>query len=418
MPPDLARPPRALPPAPPDDPDTDRTVLRLRRRPDIASVLRRILAEDGRTLEEQLLLARTPAPPFEEAERGRVMAGLLRAAGTGEPWTDAVGNVLAWCGEAGPSPLVLSAHLDTVFPASQEIAFRQEGDRWIGPGICDDARGLAALLALVRALRRLPGMLGYPILVAATVGEEGAGNLRGVRHLFGPEGTAHDARGFISLDGAGVGRVIASGVGSRRVRAQIGGPGGHSWVDWGRPNPIQAMARGIAAFDAIPLDPGTTVSVGRVEGGTSVNAIPTGVWAEYETRSESEESLEQVETAMAGALTAAVEGANAGVPAEHRLSLELEVIGRRPGGITPPESPLVRAALAATRAVTGTAELAASSTDANLPMSLGIPAITLGAGGEAGDAHTPHEWYRNEKGPDGVVRALLTLLTLGVATGD
>lgn len=374
--------------------------------------------DDVRTLEQQLLLARTPAPPFAEGPRGEVMASLLMEAGTGDPWSDEVGNVLAWMGSPGPAPLVVSAHLDTVFPASQEISFRQEGDRWVGPGICDDARGLAVLLSLVRALGALPSALSFPLLVAATVGEEGAGDLRGVRHLFGPGGTAADARGFISLDGAGVGRIIASGVGSRRVRARIAGPGGHSWVDWGRPNPIQALARAIASFDEIPLDPGTTVSVGRVEGGTSVNAIPTGVWAEYETRSESEDALERVETALAGALERAVTEVGAGAPEPHRLSLSLEVMGRRPAGTTAPDAPLVRAAVAATREVAGGAELAASSTDANLPMSLGIPAITLGAGGEAGDAHTPHEWYRNEKGPDGVVRALLTVLALSAAGGD
>lgn len=412
---DLARDPLALAAAPPHEPVLMDRVRRLLDDAAVRDAARAIRDDDSRTFREQLLLAATPAPPFHEAERGRVMARLLAESGAGEPWVDAEGNVLAWMGPPGPAPLVVSAHLDTVFPASQEIAFRQDGDRWIGPGICDDARGLAALLALVRALSGLPERPAYPVLVAASVGEEGVGDLRGVRHLFGPHGFASDARGFISLDGAGVGRIIASGVGSRRFRATVSGPGGHSWVDWGRVNPIQIAARGLAAFDAIPLGEGSTVNVGRVEGGTSVNAIPTGVWVEYETRSEREDELQRIEAALNGALEGAVAQANGEAPAGVGATLDIQRIGRRPAGTTLPDAPLVRAAVAATRVVTGGAELAASSTDANLPMSLGIPAITLGAGGEAGDAHTPNEWYRNEKGPEGVLRALLTLLALHAA---
>ena len=413
---DLARRPLALSTQPHEDEKLRRRIRDLLEDFVLQDAARSIREDDSRTFREQLLLASTPAPPFQEAERGRVMARLLKESGAGEPWIDAEGNVLAWMGPPGPAPLVVSAHLDTVFPASQEISFRQEGDRWIGPGICDDARGLAVLLALVRALAGLPGRPGYPVLVAASVGEEGVGDLRGVRHLFGPQGAAPDARGFISLDGAGVGRVIASGVGSRRFRATISGPGGHSWVDWGRVNPIQVLARAVAAFDHIPLPEGCTVNVGRVEGGTSVNAIPTGVWVEYETRSEREDELRRIEGALTRALEEAVAGADgAGRDAAGAASLDIQRIGHRPAGITEPGSPLVRAAVAATRVVTGTAELAASSTDANLPMSLGIPAITLGAGGEAGDAHTPAEWYRNVKGPEGVLRALLTLLALDAA---
>ena len=414
---DLARDPLALAVEPPPDPLLADRVLRLLQDPEVQEAVEAVRADDPRTLREQLLLASTPAPPFHEAERGRVMARLLEESGAGEPWVDEEGNVLAWLGPQGPAPVVVSAHLDTVFPASQEIAFRQEGDRWIGPGICDDARGLAALLALVRALARLPGRPGYPLLLAASVGEEGVGDLRGVRYLFGPQGTAPDARGFISLDGAGVGRVIASGVGSRRFRASLSGPGGHSWVDWGRVNPIQILARGLAGFDRIPLGAGSTVNVGRVEGGTSVNAIPTDVWVEYETRSERESELARIEDALTAALEAAVSDANRDGPAGLGAVLDIQRIGRRPAGITPPDTQLVRAAVAATRTVAGSAELAASSTDANLPMSLGIPAITLGAGGEAGEAHTPREWYRNDKGPEGVLRALLTLLALD-ALGD
>lgn len=409
---DLARDPLALPPRPAEDPILQERTHRLLRDPVVQAAAETIREDDARTLEEQLRLASTPAPPFQEAERGRLMARLLRESGAGEPWEDEVGNVLAWIGPPGHAPVVVSAHLDTVFPAEQEISMRREGDRWIGPGICDDARGLAALLSLVRALPGVASVLPDPVLAVASVGEEGVGDLRGVRHLFGPGGGAEGARGFISLDGAGLTRVIASGVGSRRFRARVVGPGGHSWVDWGRPNPIRALAAALGGFERIDLPTGTTLNVGRMEGGTSVNAIPGEAWLEYETRSEREEELDRVERAMTAAVEQAVDRSGDSAPPGLQLQLTIESIGRRPAGTTDPGTDLVRAAVAATRTVAGTAELAASSTDANLPMSLGIPAITLGAGGEAGEAHTPQEWYRNEKGPEGVLRALLTLLAL------
>jgi acetylornithine deacetylase/succinyl-diaminopimelate desuccinylase-like protein len=294
--------------------------------------------------------------------------------------------------------------------------------------VSDDARGLAALLATVRALVALTAAdagLRMPLLLVGSVGEEGIGDLRGMRALFGPGGAGAEARGFISLDGAGVARVISSGVGSRRFRVEVTGPGGHSWVDWGRANPIQILGRAIAALDALPLPAGCTLNVGRIQGGTSINAIPTEAWMEVEVRSEDEDQLGALEAELRQRVEDAMDGGRAGDAAppvtadgEPAARLSLDRIGQRPGGRTPMGAPLVRAAVAATRAVAGFAEVGASSTDANLPMSLGIPAITLGAGGEAGDAHTPREWYRNRKGPDGVVRALLTLLVLDrAATG-
>jgi acetylornithine deacetylase/succinyl-diaminopimelate desuccinylase-like protein len=412
MPIDLARFPRALPSIPPDDPELRDALHRVLDRVDVRRVIAQVRAEDAHTVEQQLLLASTPAPPFQEEERGRLFARLLLEAGTDAPRVDEVGNVIAWLGGEGARPLVVSAHLDTVFPVSQEIQFHKDGDRWIGPGICDDARGLTAVLALTRALVRLDYPPDIPLLLVGTVGEEGVGNLRGVRHLFGAGGAGENARGFISLDGAGVNRIIASGVGSRRFRAVVEGPGGHSWVDWGRVNPIHLLARAVAAFDDLDLPAGTTLNVGRIEGGTSVNAIPARAWMEYEVRSESEGHLALVEGAMHGALTSVVQDGNGSARPDEEAVLEVDRIGDRPAGTTSPDEPLVRAATQATRALVDRAELAASSTDANLPMALGIPAITLGAGGEAGEAHTPREWYRNEKGPEGVLRALFTLLAL------
>ncbi len=408
---DLARDSRTLPADPPDAPALAEAARRLLRRPAIRRAVHFIRDDDERTLAEQVRLASTPAPPFAEAARAGVMAELMEASGAGPASLDEVGNVRAWVGEPGERPLVISAHLDTVFPPEQEIRIRREGDCWVGPGISDDARGLAVLLAVIRALPPLPGL---PLLAVATVGEEGVGDLRGVRHLFGPEGGLREARGFISLDGAGTGRVIAGGVGSRRFRVEVRGPGGHSWVDWGRVNPIHILADALAEAERITLPDGATFNVGRVGGGTSVNAIPTSAWCELEFRSEDEEELNLLETRLRSLLERILGLRNAGRPSGpgEEASLEIQRIGHRPAGHTDPHTPLVRSAVAATRAVVGRATLAASSTDANYPMNVGIPAITLGAGGEAGLAHTPDEWYRNVQGPDGTLRALLTLLMM------
>lgn len=386
----------------------------LLRERDVRTAVRFIRRTDPRTVEEQIALASIPAPPFMETERGNAMARLLEEASGRPARVDDVGNVCVSVGPEGPRPLVISAHLDTVFPQGQEIRIRRERDRWVGPGVADDARGLAVLLAVIRALAQGPGTRQLPLVAVATVGEEGLGDLRGVRHLFSSGGALEDARGFISLDGAGSRRVIASGVGSRRFRVTVRGPGGHSWVDWGRVNPAQVLAGALARAEAIPLPAGSTFSVGRIGGGTSVNAIPTDAWAELEVRSEREDDLVTLEGELTSAFRRAVERRNADGrprPAE-KAELEIEGIGQRPAGHTDPNEGLVRAALASTRAVAGSAELAASSTDANYPMHVGIPAITLGAGGEAGMAHTPDEWYRNVGGPDGTLRAYLTLLVL------
>lgn len=368
-------------------------------------------ATDARTLAEQAGLAAIPAPSFAEAERGRSMAELMRDSGieTGEP--DAVGNVVGWfrgsapwsSAEGGPPPIVISAHLDTVFSAETPIAVQRKGDLLRAPGIADDARGLAALLALARAARAGGLRFETPLLVVATVGEEGAGDLHGVRHLFSDGGLLPDGcAAFLSLDGAGIGRIVTRGVGSLRYRAILRGPGGHSWIDHGTPNPMHALARAIEALLRIPLSrvPRTTFSVGRWGGGTSVNSIPTEAWAEFEVRSEGEVELSRMDLEIRSVLDR--------VP----LALELERLGRRPAGHTAPDHPVVESALAATRTLGVTPVLDTSSTDANLPMSLGIPAITLGAGGRAGQLHTPDEWFRNVQGPDGIARALLTLLLL------
>jgi acetylornithine deacetylase/succinyl-diaminopimelate desuccinylase-like protein len=385
----------------------------LLRDPGVREAQRYLEEDDERVLSEQCELSEIPAPPFGEAPRARRMAELFRETRLEHVELDAEGNVLGWLGRGSGDPLILSAHLDTVFPDGTDVRVQRKGDRLIGPGISDDGRGLAALLGLARVLRRGNLHVQGPLLFAATVGEEGAGDLRGVRHLFRGGGPAARARGFISLDGAGMNRIVASGLGSRRFRVIVTGPGGHSWVNWGTANPIHALGEAVSRWTKMPLpeDPPATLTVARWGGGTSINAIPQEAWVELELRCVSEDILARLEAGIRRTLADVLSGvAASAAPGTEGLRAEIEDIGTRPAGETDSRELLVQAAVAATRALDATPELAVSSTDANIPMSLGVPAITMGAGGEAGSAHTTDEWYRNVQGPDGILRALLTVL--------
>ena len=368
---------------------------------------------DPWVLDTQMELTSIPAPSFAEGPRGERMAELFREVGLGTVRMDEVGNVLAELpGSVQGDPFILSAHLDTVFPPGTDVTPHLSDALIRAPGIADDGRGLAAILALGRVLSRFPLVHLYPLLFVATVGEEGVGNLRGVRHLFRNGGPGSNARGFISLDGVGLDRIITRGVGSTRLRINLRGPGGHSWTDWGLPNPIHTLGRIVTGLEDLPLPsaPRTTATVARWGGGKSINAIPQEAWVEVDLRSEGKGELERLESALlrrceGEILRAEFQGGDSG----KALELDVQELGRRPAGVVPEETPLVKAAVRATRALGFDPQLVASSTDANVPMSLGIPAITLGAGGQAGGIHTLDEWYANWKGPEGILRALLTL---------
>ncbi|MDE2773881.1 MAG: M20/M25/M40 family metallo-hydrolase [Gemmatimonadota bacterium] len=377
-----------------------------------------IVADDARTLRQQCELTQIPAPPFREGPRADRMAQLMADSGLDGAEKDGAGNVLGWWGASRAAPVVVSAHLDTVFPEGTDVHVRKRGGRLVGPGISDDARGLAALLGLARALSATGLELERPVLFAATTGEEGEGDLRGARHLFREGGPAREASAFLSLDGAGLGRVVTRGLGSRRFRLRVRGPGGHSWVDWGTPNPIHALGRAVTSMTELRLceRPRSTLTVGRWSGGTSVNSIPQDAWVEVEIRSESRPELDRLEAEVRTRADEALHAVDRGAATGRRdLKLTVEVIGDRPVGRTDSDALLVRAAVAATRAVGAAPQLDVSSTDANIPMSLGIPAVTMGAGGVAGLAHTTEEWYRNERGPEGLLRALLTLMMVAKA---
>lgn len=381
-------------------------VRRLVDRPDVAEAVNYIREHDEATLSTQIALSEIPAPPFHERERGEHIRGLFTSAGLTGPRKDAVGNVIAERPGASTSgALVVSAHLDTVFPTGTDVTVTRDGPLLRGPGISDDARGLASIVSIARALERAGLRTSAPLLFVATVGEEGLGDLRGVKRLFGDGGRAARASAFISLDGAGLERVVANGLGSRRYRIVIDGPGGHSWVDWGAPNPAHALMTLGTRLMALELgaDPVTTLTIARVGGGKSINAIPQRAWLEVDTRSPDNDALDRLERSLRRAVLGEEER-------QAGLDYRVEVIGDRPGGSTGADSALIRAAVAATRLLGREPRLALSSTDANVPMALGVPAVALGCGGEAGKAHTTDEWYRNTDGPDGIVRALYTIL--------
>ncbi len=376
---------------------------------------------DQVTLERQAVLSAVPAPTGAEGLRANRVAELFREVGLARVKIDAAGNVLGWLTDNGQrrtenaAPVVLAAHLDTVFGPEVDVTVQRRGARLEGPGISDNARGLAALVAVAEACVRGRVEPERPLLFAATVGEEGAGDLRGVKHLLNGRQTTDDAalprpHAFIALDGAGVERIVHRALGSKRYRATYRGPGGHSWAAFGVANPANAVGRAatLAGELSVPTEPRTTCAVVRLGGGTGLNSIPQEAWLDLDLRSEDPHALAELDGRVRAGLSRAKDDENRRrTPGSPPLQLDVQLLGDRPSGLTPRTHPLVQAALAATRAIGKEGELAAASTDANVPIALGIPAIALGAGGRAGDAHLTTEWYENEGGVTGVIRALL-----------
>ena len=376
---------------------------------------------DEATLARQAALSAIPAPTGAERARGARVAEMLGEAGLEDVRTDVVGNVRGWyVGARQAVPLqdgcvVISAHLDTVFGPELDVSVSRRGARLEGPGIADNARGLAALVTIGEALVAARVVTRRPVLFAATVGEEGSGDLRGVRHLLRDPIRPH---AFIALDGAGIERIVHRALGARRYRITYHGPGGHSWAAFGVANPAHAVGRAIDRIAAIPAlhAPRTAHSVVRLGGGTSLNSIPQEAWFDVDLRSEEPRALERLDAAAHHAVTESLEEENRRrLPGTAPLTVDIERIGDRPSGLTPRAHPLVQAAVAATRAVGHEHQLACASTDANLPIALGVPAVALGAGGRAGNAHLPTEWYENDKGALGIVRALLVTAAMAEA---
>lgn len=376
---------------------------------------------DEATLARQASLSAIPAPTGAERARGTRVAQMLADAGLVDVAIDDVGNVRAWHGNQGTGSdcVVVAAHLDTVFGPELDVSVSRKGPRLEGPGIADNARGLAALVTVGEALVRARVRTRRPVLFAATVGEEGSGDLRGVRHLLGPSGRAAvRPYAFIALDGAGIERIVHRALGARRYHVTYAGPGGHSWAAYGVANPAHAVGKAINLISGIPTHhaPRTTHAVVRLGGGTSLNCIPQAAWFDVDLRSEDPRELERLDTAVHAVLHDALTGENRQrTPGSGPLTLEVRRVGDRPSGLTPRSHPLVQTAVAATRAMGHEHQLACASTDANVPISLGVPAVALGAGGRSGDAHLPTEWYENDKGALGIVRALLVTAAMAEA---
>jgi len=368
--------------------------------------------------DQQARLTEIPAPPFQEAQRAAAIKDLLAESDV-PVQIDKTGNVVAELRGANEKEVVLvAAHIDTVFPAGTDVKVRREGSRMAAPGISDNGTGVAALLALARAAQFAHVRPQRTILFAADVGEEGEGNLRGIRTLV--DAYRSRLKAVVVLDGSATDHVTTKALASRRLEALITGPGGHSWSDFGMPNPINALVRGSARFinTKIPASPRTTFNIGQIEGGTSVNSVPHEARIKVDIRSESEDELAHLESALRDCIAAGArdEMEAARDRSKGRLESKVELLGSRPGGELAADSPLLAALRAADDYLGNQSRVERSSTDANIPLSLGIDAISIGAGGTGGGAHSLQEWYDSSGREMGLKRALLTILGIsGIA---
>jgi tripeptide aminopeptidase len=381
--------------------------------PKVTKAFADIKADDEAAFAEQKRITEIPAPPYKEKVRAEYFLKRMQEVGFKDASIDTEGNVIALRkGSGGRPKLVVSAHLDTVFPEGTDVTVKEKDGVTLAPGIGDDARGLAALLSLIKSVNANGIATVGDIMFVGTVGEEELGNLRGVKALFRDHA---DIDGFISIDGLGITRIVNQATGSHRYEMIFKGPGGHSFQEFGLPSAIHAMGRAIAKISDLqtPSDPKTTFTVGTVSGGTSVNAIAGEARMAVDMRSDSTEELLKLEARLLDLVKQAVAEENARWKSD-KISVEIRLIGDRPAGIVAMDSPIVQASQRAVTVVTGKPRVtfAGSSTDSNLAMSLGIPAVTIGGGGEGGNWHSRNEWYRPVDAWIGPQSALLTILVL------
>jgi acetylornithine deacetylase/succinyl-diaminopimelate desuccinylase-like protein len=387
------------------------SVEELASSPEVRRALDYLKSSEPATLDEQIQLCEIPAPPFKEAERAEYFRRRFTELGLKNVRLDRVGNVIGERPGSGGGPtLVLAAHLDTVFPEGTDVRVKREGATLKGPGIGDDCRGLTVILAVARALNEARIETEGTILFVADVGEEGLGDLRGVRHLFNEE-LKDEVTHFISVDGVGL-EITNTAVGVLRYRITFRGPGGHSYGAFGLPSPIHALGRAvekISRFKA-PGQPKTTFTVGRIEGGTSVNSIAHTAWMEVDMRSESAAELSKLDGQLKSAVSTALEDENQFWAHPRKLAVAIEKVSERPAGVQPPDSPIVKTAMAADAVLGIPSKLGSGSTDSNFPISLGIAAITIDGGGEGQGAHSLNESFEAVESHLGPQRALLIAL--------
>lgn len=392
---------------------TDDSIEKLAQDPRCARAIEWIDKNSDWVTQQQIRLSEIPAPEFGEGPRGELLKKLFESNGL-KVRVDKIGNVIGErAGSDSKNVVLLVAHLDTVFPAGTDVTVKHEGSRLIAPGISDNGAGLAALAGLARALSEARVRTTRTIVIAGNVGEEGEGNLRGIRALVESYGARLSA--VIAVDGASIDHITTQGIASRRFEVSITGPGGHSWSDFGAPNPITALSRGIVKFSAIhiPDDPRSSYNFGFIEGGTSVNSIPARAAVKIDLRSEEEAELNRMEAALRDAMQAGLrDETSANHAANDSLQVSFRSLGARPAGKIPDDAPLVETIRNVDRFLGNRSRLERSSTDANIPLSQGIPAVALGGGGKGSGSHTLTEWYDPIGREIGLKRLLLTTLAL------
>ncbi|MEX1063060.1 MAG: M20/M25/M40 family metallo-hydrolase [Balneolaceae bacterium] len=369
---------------------------------------------DHQTVQNQISLNEIPAPPFMEGLRAEKYAQMMRGTGLQNVEVDREGNVIGYRpGTDGDRTIVLSAHLDTVFPEGTNVTVEVRNDTLFAPGISDDARGLTSVLTILKTMQELNIRTSHDLLFIGTVGEEGIGDLRGVKYLFREGGPDIDT--FISIDGSNAETITSRALGSHRYRITFEGPGGHSWGAFGRANPAHALGRAIYHFDErasgfVGQGSRTSYNVGRIGGGTSVNSIPYSNWMEVDLRSVDQDRLRQIDDILQETVKTALNEANDSRGSGDPLTVDIKMIGNRPSGETDSANPFIQRSIAATRQFGNEPVLQRSSTDSNIPISLGIPSATLGGGGDSGNTHSLDEWWVNDAGARGIQRVFLILM--------
>jgi tripeptide aminopeptidase len=402
-------------------PSLQQEVARLAASPEVRSAYNWFRTQEPQLLQWQMEMARIGAPPFGESARAAWLQERFREIGLDDVRIDDVGNVFGTHPGFGRRYVALSAHIDTVFPANTPLNIRQQGSRIYGPGVSDNGAGVVAMLAIASLLRSVRIRHALPFVFIGNVGEEGEGDLRGMRHIFSTPRWKDSIAHTLVLDGAGADTIVAEALGSRRFEVIVRGPGGHSWSDFGATNPIVILARAIETFAAttVPAVPKTTFNIGVIRGGTSVNSIPESASMKVDIRSTSMAEMERLEQSLRRALNRAVEDET--MTSEMRsttqkrpsgVNCEIVVIGNRPAGELPSGARILQAVRAVDAQLSIAAQVQRASTDANVPLSLGLEAVAIGGGGSGGGAHTLQEWFDSNGRELALKRILLTMLAL------
>ena len=391
--------------------------------PGVQRALRVLRADADWIMEQQVRVTLIPAPPFHEEKRALYLEEGFRKLGLSDVHRDEVGNVLGTRPGADPNRVVLvSAHLDTIFPPETVVEVRQQGTRWVGPGIADNAAGLAALLGLIRALEQSGLRTKATLLFVANVGEEGEGNLRGMQALFARPEFRRRVQAAVIIDGSTAERITTRALGSKRFEIVVEGPGGHSWADFGLPNPIQALARVVQRLTDVmlPTNPRSVLNIGQIDGGIAVNSIPARASMKVDVRSEAEREIERLEKTLRTAVAEAVTEENAWARTKRTpLTAEIRVIGHRPAGDLPSSANILRVFRSVDKHLGIRSLMQRSSTDANIPISLGVEAVAVGGGGRSASSHSLQEWYDPAGRGLALKRILLALTMLaGVETAN